>query len=96
MRSCGVSSSSPTNVGRVVGGQAGIPAFEERAQRPVERAGSRLQQQMGSTLGPLHLLAFGETLADHDVDGRFRDAGRDWLPGPVSLAVVGTGSEFGI
>jgi hypothetical protein len=42
-------------------------SFEEGAERAVERACADLQQQMCTALCPLHLLTFGEALADDGV-----------------------------
>src|SRR3954467_12858260 len=46
-------------------------------QRAVERAGSGLQEPMGTFLGPLHLLLLGEAPADDEVD--VGKGGRDGL-----------------
>jgi hypothetical protein len=60
--------------GRIVVGEAGIPFLEERPQRAIERPGSGLQQQVRAAFRPLHLLAFGEALADHRVHRGFGQA----------------------
>jgi len=51
-----------------------MPFLEERSERAIERSGSGLQQWVRAALGPLHLLAFGEALADHRVHRGFRQA----------------------
>ena len=56
-----------SGVSRIVVGKTRIPFFEEGPERAVERAGSDLQQEMCATLRPLHLLTFGEALADDGV-----------------------------
>jgi hypothetical protein len=61
-------------VGGIVIGGAGIPFLEERAERAIERPCSGLQQQVCAALRPLHLLAFGEALADHGVHRGFGQA----------------------
>jgi hypothetical protein len=48
---------------------------------------------MGPPLGPLHLLALAEALADDLVDGRLDKTGADALPRAVALAVVGFPEE---
>ena len=52
---------------RIVVGEAGIPFLEKRSERAIERPGSGLQQQVCAALRPLHLLTFGEALADDGV-----------------------------
>lgn len=67
----------------VVVGQPGMPALEEGPERAVEGEASGLQQQVGATFGPLHLLAFGEPLADDRIDralARRPSAGRTVAP----------------
>jgi hypothetical protein len=53
-----------------------MPFLEERPERAVERPGSGLQQQVCAALCPLHLLMFGEALADHSVHRGFGQAWR--------------------
>lgn len=64
-----------TGAGSVVVGQARIPALEQQPEGAVEGAGAGLQQQVGAALGPLHLLALGEALADDRVDRALRHGG---------------------
>jgi hypothetical protein len=45
----------------------GIPLLKERPECPIQRPRSGLQQQVCAALGPLHLLAFGEALADDGI-----------------------------
>lgn len=47
------------------------PFLEERPERTIERPGSG-QQQVRAAFRPLHLLAFGEALADDGVHAGFR------------------------
>jgi hypothetical protein len=48
--------------------QIWIPALEHRSELLIQGFHPRLQEQMGTTLGPLHLLAFAEAFTDHLVD----------------------------
>ncbi|OYR24891.1 hypothetical protein CEV33_4630 [Brucella grignonensis] len=67
---------------------AWIPFLECRSQRAIEGLCSGLQQQMRASLAPLHLLLFGEALADDGVDGGL-DEGKGYpLSGSVALAVI--------
>ena len=52
---------------RIVVGETGIPFLENGPERAIERPGSGLQQQVRAALRPLHLLTFGEALADDGV-----------------------------
>ena len=54
--------------------QARIPALELRPEGAVEGPRAYLEQQVCATLGPLHLLTFGEALADHGVHRGFGQA----------------------
>ena len=56
-----------SGLSRIIVGETGIPFLEKRAERAIERAGSGLQQQVRTALRPLHLLTFGEALADDGV-----------------------------
>ena len=58
---------------RIVVGKAGIPFLEEGPECAIEHPRSGLQQQVRAALRPLHLLTFGETLAD---DGVHRGLGQ--------------------
>ena len=51
----------------------------------VERLDPHLEQQMGPTLGPSHLLLLAEALADHLVHGGFDKARADPFAGAVAL-----------
>jgi hypothetical protein len=59
---------------RIVVCEVGIPFLEEGPECAVECARSDLQQQVRAALRPLHLLAFGEALADDSVHRGFREA----------------------
>src|SRR3954451_21854781 len=72
----------------VVDSHGWIPSGEQVAQRSVESFGSGLQEPVGALLGPLHLLFFGKTPTDHEVDGGFNEGGRDPLAGEPAFAVV--------
>ena len=52
---------------RIVVGEAGIPLLEQRSEGAIERPGPGLQQQVCAALRLLHLLTFGETLADDSI-----------------------------
>src|SRR5215475_2193158 len=66
-----------------------IPALEHRREFLIERFHPRVQEPMGTTLGPLPLLAFAEAFTDHLVARGFDNAGADALPIPVALAIIG-------
>jgi hypothetical protein len=51
--------------------QARIPALVLRPEGAVECPHAHLEQQVCPTLSPLHLLTFGEALADHGVHRGF-------------------------
>src|SRR4051812_27587039 len=72
----------------VVDSHGRIPSGEQVAQRPVESFGSGLQEPVGALLRPLHLLFFGKTPTDHEVDGGFNEGGRDPLAGEPAFTVV--------
>ena len=72
----------------IVGGHGWIPGGEQVAQCAVEGAGSGLQEEVGTFLGPLHLLLLGETPADNEVDGGLGKGGRDDLAMIPALRVV--------
>jgi hypothetical protein len=63
-----------SGLGRIVVGEAGTLFLEERPERAIERPGLGLQQQVRAARCPLHLLAFGEALADHRVHRGFGQA----------------------
>ena len=88
---------SGTNWGRSRGqclpicgvGEAGIPAVEVRGELVVEDAGADLEEQVGSTRSPAHLLFFHHAFADDLVDGGLDEGAGDGLPGAVAFPVVG-------
>jgi len=88
---------SGTNWGRSRGqclpicgvGEAGIPAVEVRGQFVVEDAGADLEEQVGSTRSPAHLLLLHHAFADDLVDGGLDEGAGDGLPGAVAIPVVG-------
>jgi hypothetical protein len=51
--------------------------------------GPDLQQKVGAALAPAHLLFFHKPFADHLVDGRFCEPGRDGFSLPVPFTVIG-------
>jgi hypothetical protein len=65
--------------------QIRIPASEHHAELLIQGFHPRLQQQMGTTLGPLHLLALAEAFTDHLVDRGFDKTGADALPVPIPV-----------
>ena len=77
-----------TGAGGIVVRQPWVSTLEHGPDLAVESAGAGLQQEMGASPSPLHLLALGEALADHRVDRAFGHGGRDALAGAEPLAVV--------
>src|SRR5262249_42671035 len=65
-----------------------IPAFEDGTQLPVERLHARLQQQMRTGFGPLHLLFFTEAFARDLMHRGFHKTRRDRLALMISLPVI--------
>jgi hypothetical protein len=65
-----------------------IPTAEYVLPFFVEDASTDLQQQVRSSLCPLHLLLLGHALTYHLVDCRFHEASADSLTVTVTLAVV--------
>ena len=55
----------------IVVSKARVPPLEERPKRAVQAPRPDLEQQMRPTRRPLHLLALGETFADHRIHRRF-------------------------
>jgi len=68
---------------------SGVPARQRGAPIPVQHLGPDLQQKVGAALAPAHLLFFHKPFADHLVDGRFCEPGRDGFSLPVPFAVIG-------
>src|SRR5882672_12309430 len=66
----------------------GVPALEDGTQLPVERLYARLQQQMRTGFGPLHLLFFTESFAHHLIDRRLHKTRRDRLSMMIPLPVI--------
>jgi MmgE/PrpD N-terminal domain len=66
----------------------GIPALEDGTQLPVERLHARLQQQMRTEFGPLHLLFFTESFAHHLLDRGLHETRRDRLAVAISLPIM--------
>jgi len=54
----------------------------------VQDLGPRLQQQMGTTQGPLHRLLLDQALADDLINGGLDKSCADCLPVPVALAEI--------
>jgi len=77
-----------SNVFSIIIGKPRIPALEQRPKCAVEGSRSGLQQQVRAALGPLHLLTFGEALADDRVDRALSQTGRDALARAEPLAIV--------
>jgi len=75
--------------------QPWIPLLEQGPERAVEGTGAGLQQQVCAPPCPLHLLALGETLADHRVDRALGHGRRDALAGAEPLAVVDQAASIG-
>lgn len=73
---------------------ADTPPSKRFLQLIVEYPGAGLQEQMGTTLGPLHLLALDHALADDLVDRRLGGCCRDRLAVAIALAVVGVCSGY--
>jgi hypothetical protein len=72
-----------------VGPEPRIPGAERGFPRAVQHACVHLQQEMGPTFAPWHLLFFHHALSDHLVHGRFDKASADALSVAVPLAIVG-------
>ena len=72
----------------VICGHGRVPFSEGLRQGAIEGLGAGLQEQVGTGLGPLHLLLLGKALADHEVDSGFREGCRDRLRVAPALAVV--------
>jgi hypothetical protein len=72
------------------GGTAG----QRGAPIPVQHLGPDLQQTVGAALAPAHLLFFHKPFADHLVDGRFCEPGRDGFSLPVPFTVIGNRRDF--
>jgi len=66
----------------------GIPTAEYVLPFFVEDASTDLQQQVRSSLRPLHLLLLGHALTYHLVDCRLHEASADPLTVTVAFAVV--------
>src|SRR4051812_19063245 len=69
--------------------QPGIPAVERRPQVVVEDLDADLEQPMRPRPGPPHLLLLHHPLADHLIDRRFHERGRDRLAMAIPVPVVG-------
>jgi hypothetical protein len=65
-----------------------IPALEDGTQLPVERLHARLQQQMCTGFGPLHLLFFTEAFAHHLIHRGLHKTCRDRLSIVIPLPVI--------
>ena len=70
-------------------GHPRIPTIKSRAQILVQHLSPDLEQQMGTALGPTHLLLLDHALADHLVDRRLHKPCGDAFPVAVAVAVVG-------
>ncbi len=68
--------------------QTWIPAFERRPQVIVQDPRADLEQPMRTLRGPPHLLLLDHPLADHLIDGRFRERRRDPLPMARPIPVI--------
>src|SRR4029450_4596379 len=65
-----------------------IPALEDGTQLPIERLHARLQQQMRTGFGPLHLLFFTESLAHYFVHCRLHKSRRDRLAVAIPFSII--------
>ena len=87
-QSVGVSGSGRCCGVLIVGSQILVPLGERCPQRAVEHPRPRLQQQVRASRRPLHLLPFGEALADHEVDRGLDKRRGDPLAVAMPLSVV--------
>jgi hypothetical protein len=55
---------------------------------PVPHLGSDLQEEVGTSLAPSHLLFFDEPFAQHLVDGRFHKCRGNGFSLPVALSII--------
>ena len=56
-----------------LGPESRVPPLEEPFEFVIENLGPRLEQEMCSTEGPLHLLFLGEAPTHHLIDGRLHE-----------------------
>jgi hypothetical protein len=70
------------------GSELRVPSAERLLELVVENPRPGLQQKMGPTQRPLHLLFFDESSADYLVPGRFDECRADRFPLPLTLAEV--------
>jgi hypothetical protein len=69
--------------------EAWIPHAKRCFPFAVQHACANLQQEMGATLAPLHLLLFHHALADYLVNGRFHKAGAVELEVADRITTIG-------
>jgi hypothetical protein len=67
---------------------SGYQPLEDGTQLPVERLHARLQQQMRTEFGPLHLLFFTESFAHHLSDRGLHETRRNRLAVALSLPIM--------
>jgi hypothetical protein len=65
-----------------------IPALEDGPQLPVQRLYARLQQQMRTGFGPLHLLFFTEAFAHDLIHRGLHKTRRDRLAVVIALPII--------
>jgi hypothetical protein len=70
------------------GSEARVPAGEVSGEVVVEDSGADLQEQVGATGRPAHLLLLDHAAADDAVDGGLGGGGGDRLATAVPFAVV--------
>ena len=62
--------------------------FEAGSELAVEDSAADLEQEVGATTGPSHLLGFVHAAVDQEVGSAFGERGTDPQPGAMALGIV--------